>query len=1152
MMQRMKGTLRPGRKAGVLALAVLLLTCVLMAGAVSAETSSGDITGPVGGVSLESDSAVYNLTLPGTYVITKNLEGTDGKDTVILISADDVILKGSGKIIDGNFYAKYGIKVDTGCTNPVIQDVTIVDVVTTGIRIGTADSGSTDCWNLNNVLISGVTIGDIGSTSSKERVTGIMVNFTESTSDCTLRISDIKLTGKIDGYNAHGMRLYAGDGDIFVNNVELTSASSVSGDIWAHGIGVWSSGTGNVTIDSCNLLGSLSTGSENGLNAFGVVASVSSGNAVITNCQVSGNVYAKNYAYGLYADTDLCGNVIIRDSIVAASMSTSNSNYIYGVALCDWWINNNDDLSEFTLENTTIRNFADKQKAVRILSAKEDGSSYVHTGDLKINLINNTIVSDKPSSIAFSLENNLEKSELNLNGNVLSLTGSDSTVLSFATTSCDYTGKIHNNDITLGPSGSFIKSSSGSIADNISNINWVDLTPGVNVPDIITWTGDDVNGWALVLGEKASGTGDKPKIYTFTQDVTISSMTVSAKDAVIDGNKGTCTLTLSGTAGYQGVITVENGATLQNLNVVAAEDAKFGTAIKVVNGNLIDSTIDLTKQNAQPSSGTGRMSAIAVFVEDGTISRNTILAGNSDTSSSQCVVVNGDGVTVSGNTLTTGKSAAKTEEGKRTSGSVGIRLSSGASGITTITDNRITSQQEGTMNNGIAADGVSGNVEIKAFENTFVLDATEYDGGAFYVNPTTDVTTVTINAEKNTVKSAASFICADKAEGATNYAISGQIENNDFAAADKGLVSAKDLTLTLEKLDQSGNSGLITDPSESLTVDPGESKITVIGAKVDQDGGNAIITFIGYKILITNVTVTGSDITYNHDSTATVTHNTVRHMDDSPTDIEVKLLITDMSKLAEISTPKATIGDDKKAQLAAQKITPVSVVDIHHEGEPGFDQITLTISGVSSSGKIIGFHVGKSGVDTSEVTIKDGKHIVTFTDLTSASPFGIGVISDGPQPPSSSSGGNMDNAYRVLFNDGATTLSVVTDLSSGDKLTKPETPVKDGYTFAGWYKDSACTQGWDFETGISGDMTLYAKWTAAGSSGETEATPTATSTAVTTPQPTKTQTAAATTSAPQATTAAGVSPTLTQAPAPVAGALFGLLAAGVLLRRRFQ
>ena len=153
-----------------------------------------------------------------------------------------------------------------------------------------------------------------------------------------------------------------------------------------------------------------------------------------------------------------------------------------------------------------------------------------------------------------------------------------------------------------------------------------------------------------------------------------------------------------------------------------------------------------------------------------------------------------------------------------------------------------------------------------------------------------------------------------------------------------------------------------------------------------------------------------------------------------------------------------------------------------------------------------------------------------------------------PSSGGSSSDGNMENAFRVLFNDGATTLTVQTDLSYGDTITKPADPVKDGYTFAGWYKDEACTQPWDFETGIPGDMTLYAKWTAI------EATPTATATAtaVTTPQPTKTQSTTATTSAPQATTAAAVSPTLVQTPAPVAGALFGLLAAGVLLRRRLQ
>ena len=642
---------------------------------------------------------------------------------------------------------------------------------------------------------------------------------------------------------------------------------------------------------------------------------------------------------------------------------------------------------------------------------------------------------------------------------------------------------------------------------------------------------------------------DAGSTVTQLQDITLTEKLTINKEITFNG--GGKTLTLN-TPEKSTSITVNGGATLENLNVVAAENANFYIGIQLNDGTLKGSSIDLSEQTCDAS-------ARAVVISTGIVSGNTIQAGNSDTSSSQCVVVSGSDVTVSGNTLTTGKSAAE-REGKRTSGSVGIRLSSGASGTTIIDGNTITSMQGAGLNNGIAADGVSGNVEIEASGNTFVLAAAKYGGGAFYVNPTTDVTTVTLDANGNTVESAASFIYADRAEGAETYAISGKIENNDFAAADKGLVSAAGLTLTLDDdFHQIGNSGLITDPSESLDVNSGESEITVTGATVEENGDNATITFTGYTILITNVTVSGSDtINYKDDSTAIVTHDPVRHMG-SLTDIDVELLITDMSKLEEISTPKATIGDTEKRQLAEQKITPLSVVDIHHhhEDEPGFDQITLTISGLSSSGEIIGFHVGKSGVDTSEVTIIDGKHVVTFTDLTSASPFGIGVISDEPQPtplpPSYSSGdGNMENAYRVLFNDGSTTLSVVTDLSSGDKLTKPATPVKDGYTFAGWYKDSACTQAWDFETGISGDMTLYAKWTAAGSSGETEATPTATSTAVTTPQPTKTQSTTATTSAPQATTAAGVSPTLTQAPAPVAGALFGLLAAGVLLRRRFQ
>lgn len=48
----------------------------------------------------------------------------------------------------------------------------------------------------------------------------------------------------------------------------------------------------------------------------------------------------------------------------------------------------------------------------------------------------------------------------------------------------------------------------------------------------------------------------------------------------------------------------------------------------------------------------------------------------------------------------------------------------------------------------------------------------------------------------------------------------------------------------------------------------------------------------------------------------------------------------------------------------------------------------------------------------------------------------------------------------------------------GEKLTRPEDPTRDGYVFAGWYKDIHLTEKWDFEKDtIQGNMSLYAKWT---------------------------------------------------------------------------
>ncbi len=73
-----------------------------------------------------------------------------------------------------------------------------------------------------------------------------------------------------------------------------------------------------------------------------------------------------------------------------------------------------------------------------------------------------------------------------------------------------------------------------------------------------------------------------------------------------------------------------------------------------------------------------------------------------------------------------------------------------------------------------------------------------------------------------------------------------------------------------------------------------------------------------------------------------------------------------------------------------------------------------------------------------------------------------------------------DHMYIVAFD--STGGSEVKDKTAkyNNTVTKPSNPTRTGYTFAGWYKDEDCTTGqeWSFDTPVTGDVTLYAKWTA--------------------------------------------------------------------------
>ncbi|MGE7114846.1 InlB B-repeat-containing protein [Lysinibacillus sp. NPDC047702] len=70
------------------------------------------------------------------------------------------------------------------------------------------------------------------------------------------------------------------------------------------------------------------------------------------------------------------------------------------------------------------------------------------------------------------------------------------------------------------------------------------------------------------------------------------------------------------------------------------------------------------------------------------------------------------------------------------------------------------------------------------------------------------------------------------------------------------------------------------------------------------------------------------------------------------------------------------------------------------------------------------------------------------------------------------------NSYGVTFNTNGGSVVASDSVIYNEKVTKPTVPSKAGYTFAGWFKESALTTEWDFAIDvITADTTLYAKWT---------------------------------------------------------------------------
>lgn len=82
---------------------------------------------------------------------------------------------------------------------------------------------------------------------------------------------------------------------------------------------------------------------------------------------------------------------------------------------------------------------------------------------------------------------------------------------------------------------------------------------------------------------------------------------------------------------------------------------------------------------------------------------------------------------------------------------------------------------------------------------------------------------------------------------------------------------------------------------------------------------------------------------------------------------------------------------------------------------------------------------------------------------------------------------NISNLCTVTFscNDSNQDVYKIVSVTVGKTVAKPMDPSRSGYSFGGWYTAEKNGEKFDFDTVISEDITLYAKWVKSGSSGTT-------------------------------------------------------------------
>lgn len=194
-----------------------------------------------------------------------------------------------------------------------------------------------------------------------------------------------------------------------------------------------------------------------------------------------------------------------------------------------------------------------------------------------------------------------------------------------------------------------------------------------------------------------------------------------------------------------------------------------------------------------------------------------------------------------------------------------------------------------------------------------------------------------------------------------------------------------------------------------------------------------------------------------------------------------------------------TAQDASTEVQSGETVTPGTTYYIRREGDANhhpsdFTSFTVAVrpdapSVTAAAETIQGKGDGKvTGVTTAMEYSTDGGQNWTpctgaeITDLAAGTAVLVRVKATSSAPHGEAASctiGASENTLTVTFEEnGGSAVTEITGLSYNATITAPAAPTKTGYAFAGWYKEAACTNPWNFGSDkVTASITLYAKWT---------------------------------------------------------------------------